>query len=133
MLKENNVRKGFFEHSQYLALKDALPSYLKPFVTFAYNVGWRDTEIAGLTWNQVDLDQGIVRLEVGDTKNNEGRTIYLDQELKILFRMQWEKRKRSGKIAEVSIAKQRNGPTGNIPLTFHKETARFSNHAKNVL
>jgi integrase len=98
MLKENNVRKDFFEHSQYLALKDALPSYLKPFVTFAYNVGWRDTEIAGLTWNQVDLDQGTVRLEVGDTKNNEGRTIYLDQELKILFRMQWEKRKRSGKI-----------------------------------
>ena len=98
MLKENNVRKGFFEPSQYLALKDALPSYLKPFVTFAYKVGWRDTEIAGLTWNQVDLDQGIVRLEVGDTKNNEGRTIYLDQELTILFHMQWEKRKRSGKI-----------------------------------
>ena len=98
MLKENNVRKGFFEPSQYLALKDALPSYLKPFVTFAYKVGWRDTEIAGLTWNQVDLDQGIVRLEVGDTKNNEGRTIYLDQELTILFHMQWEKRKRSGRI-----------------------------------
>ncbi len=98
MLMENNVRKGSFEHSQYLALKDALPSYLKPFVTFAYKVGWRDTEIAGLTWKQVDLDQGIVRLEVGDTKNNEGRTIYLDQELTILFNRQWEKRKRSGKI-----------------------------------
>jgi DNA-directed RNA polymerase subunit RPC12/RpoP len=49
MLKENNVRKGFFEHNEYLALRDALPPYLKPFVTFAYKFGWRDEEIADLT------------------------------------------------------------------------------------
>jgi len=28
MLKENNVRQGFFEHSDFIALRDALPSYL---------------------------------------------------------------------------------------------------------
>ena len=73
MLKENNVRKGFFEHGQFYGLRDVLPSYLKPFVTFAYKVGWRDSEIAGLTWSQVDRNQGIVRLEVGETKNDEGK------------------------------------------------------------
>ena len=36
MLKENNIRKGFFEHADFLALRDALPSYLKGFATFAY-------------------------------------------------------------------------------------------------
>lgn len=36
MLKENNIRKGFFEHSDFIALREALPSYLKGFVTFAY-------------------------------------------------------------------------------------------------
>ena len=36
MLKEHNVRKGFFEHEDFLALLDALPDYLKGFVTFAY-------------------------------------------------------------------------------------------------
>jgi len=98
MLKENNTRKGFFEHGDYLALKDALPSYLKGFVTFAYKTGWRLSEISNLTWSQVDLDQGIVRLEPGEAKNNEGRTVYLDEELREVFAYQWEARKKSGKV-----------------------------------
>ena len=86
MLKENNARKGFFEHSEFIALRNALPSYLKPFITFAYKTGWRLSEISTLTWNQIDINQGIVRLEVGETKNNEGRTVYLDEELKEVIR-----------------------------------------------
>jgi len=98
MLKENNIRKGFFEHGDYLALKDALPDYLKGFATFAYKTGWRVSEISNLTWNQVDREQGIVRLEAGETKNDEGRTVYLDEELKEVFNRQWEGRKKSGKL-----------------------------------
>ena len=49
MLKENNVRKGFFEHAEFVALRDHLPDYLKGFVTFAYKKGWRVSEITGLT------------------------------------------------------------------------------------
>jgi len=98
MLKENNVRKGFFEHGDFLALRDALPDYLKGFVTFAYKTGWRVSEISNLTWSQVDLDQGIVRLETGETKNDEGRTVYLDEELKEVFNEQWEKRKKSKRL-----------------------------------
>ena len=98
MLKENNTRKGFFEHGNYLALKDALPDYLKGFVVFGYKTGWRVSEISNLTWNQVDLDQGIVRLETGETKNDEGRTVYLDEELREIFNRQWEARKKSGKL-----------------------------------
>jgi integrase len=98
MLKENNTRKGFFEHGGFLALRGALPSHLKGFITFGYKVGWRVSEIANLTWNQVDRDQGIVRLEAGQTKNNEARTVYLDEELKEVFTAQWESRKKSGKL-----------------------------------
>ena len=71
MLKENNVRKGFFEHDQFLALRDHLPEYLRGFVTFAYKTGWRVSEISELTWQQVDREQGIVRIEAGESKNDE--------------------------------------------------------------
>ncbi len=81
MLKESNIRKGFFEHHEFLALRDALPFHLKPVVTFAYQTGWRRSEILKLTWDKVDLRQGIVRLDPGETKNEEGRTIYLNEEL----------------------------------------------------
>jgi len=93
MLEESNVRKGFFEHAEFVALRAELPDYLKGFVTFAYKTGWRLSEITDLTWNQVDLDNGIVRLEVGETKNDEGRTVYLDDELQEVFHSQWEVRK----------------------------------------
>jgi len=98
MLKENNTRKGFFEHAEFLALRDALPSYLKGFVTFAYKTGWRLTEITDLVWNQIDRDNGIVRLDPGETKNDEARTVYLDDELQEVFNHQWELRKRSQKL-----------------------------------
>ena len=39
MLKENYVRKGFFEHAEFIALRVELPEHLKGFVTFAYKTG----------------------------------------------------------------------------------------------
>jgi len=98
LLKENNTRKGFFEHGDFLAVRGFLPEYLRKYVTFAYKSGWRASEISSLTWSQVDLHQGIVRLEVGETKNDKGRTVYLDEELKEVFRKQWEARKKSKKL-----------------------------------
>jgi hypothetical protein len=35
MLDENNDRKGFFEHDHFLAVRAALPEYLRDFVTIA--------------------------------------------------------------------------------------------------
>jgi integrase len=98
MLKENNVRKGFFEHGDFLALRKALPEYLKGLVTFAYKIGWRVSEIEGLTWAQIDLTNRMVRLEVGETKNDEGRTVYLDKELPTVFQRREDARKKRTKI-----------------------------------
>ncbi len=93
MLQEDNIRKGFFEYDEFEALRKAMPDELRGFVTFGYKTGWRISEIAGLTWTQVDMKQGIVRLEAGDTKNTEGRTVYLDEELKEIFHKQFTGRR----------------------------------------
>jgi integrase len=111
MLKENNVRKGFFEHGDFLALREALPDYMKGFVTFAYKTGWRASEIEGLTWAQIDLANGIVRLEAGETKNDDARTIYLDEELQEVFQRQADARKERLKITPYVFTNEAgNGP-----------------------
>ena len=98
MLQEDNVRKGFFEYPSFIALKAALPDFMKGLATFGYRTGWRLSEVAGLTWSQVDLENRIIRLEVGSTKNKDGRTVYLDDELLSLFKKQWENRKQQAKL-----------------------------------
>ncbi len=72
-LQVRNTRSGFFEDSELRALLPELPEYLRPFVEFAYLTGWRANEARTLTWRQVDFATGIVRLEPGTTKNDEGR------------------------------------------------------------
>lgn len=72
-LAENNARRGFFEHGDFEKVRDALPERLRPLVTFAYHTGWRRSEIVNLTWDQVDLHTGTVRLEPGTTKNRQAR------------------------------------------------------------
>jgi integrase len=81
MLKESNVRKGFFEIEEFIRLRNVLPSYVKPVVTFAYHTGWREGEIFNLTWDKVDLKEGIIVLNPGETKNEGARTLYLNEEL----------------------------------------------------
>lgn len=38
-------------------------------------------EILNLTWEKVDIKEGIVRLNPDETKNKEGRTLYMEGEL----------------------------------------------------
>jgi integrase len=45
-------------------------------------------------------------LEVGESKNDEGRTVYLDEELKAIFNWQWEQRKRSRKLCPYVFANE---------------------------
>ena len=98
MLEESNVRTGFFEHDEFLKVRDKLPSYLKGVITFGYKLGWRVSEITGLKWNRIDRLKGIVRLEPKESKNKEGRTVYLDTELKEIIITQWELRKQSQQV-----------------------------------
>ncbi|MBI2876827.1 MAG: site-specific integrase [Candidatus Tectomicrobia bacterium] len=93
MLKENNIRKGFFEHGEFLAVREALPNDLKSVITFAYITGWRKEEVLGLCWNQVDRDARTVRIDPGVTKGGEGRTVFLEGELREVIEARWKARR----------------------------------------
>jgi len=93
MLKENNVRSGFFEWEDFTRLRNHLPEYLRPMVTFAYYTGWRISEIRSLRWPQFDQINGCVRLNPGTTKNDQGRIVYLPQEIRDLLTDLWKKRR----------------------------------------
>ena len=80
-LEENNVRKGFFHHRDYLRLKTALPDYLKPIITLAYFTGMRKAEMLGLRWDQIDFHEHIIMLDPGTTKNKEPRFVPMSEEL----------------------------------------------------
>jgi integrase len=113
MLKENNIRKGFFEHAQFIALRNELPDYLKPYTTFGYKIGWRHQELASLTWSDVDMENSILTLKVGETKNKEARTVYLDRELKEMLEKQWSNRKKTGKLVPYVFPNQEYRLPGN--------------------
>lgn len=89
-LKESAPRQVFFEPHEYLALLAKLPEEARGPVQFAYVTGWRlKSEVLPLTWEQIDLEAGTVRLLAGTTKNGEGRLIWLPDEIRALLAHQW--------------------------------------------
>ena len=73
LLREDNIRQGFFERDQFESVRAQLPGDLRGLVTLAYHTGWRmRSEIFPLQWPQVDRNVGTIRLEPGTTKNSDG-------------------------------------------------------------
>ncbi len=115
-LEVRNVRTGFFEDSEFLAVRSHLPDHLKPIVEFAHLTGWRvRSEVLPLTWRQVDFDRGIVRLEPGSTKNDEGRVFPFSAlpALADLLRCQWDR--------TMELQMQRGSV---VPWVFHRNGQR---------
>ncbi|HZR80392.1 MAG TPA: site-specific integrase [Candidatus Binatia bacterium] len=79
-IKVENVRTGFLEAEGYVRLLAELPPHLRPLAVLGCWLGWRRSELLGLEWRQVSLVTGEVRLDVGTTKNREGRVAYLPPE-----------------------------------------------------
>jgi integrase len=83
MLKEDNVRNGFFEAEQFASVRAHLKPHLQNVAAVAYITGWRvPSEILPLEWRQIDFNAGEVRLDPGTTKNGDGRVFPMTIELR---------------------------------------------------
>lgn len=83
MLKESNVRTGFLEREEFLALRAQLAEPLRELMTVAYVTGWRiQSELLPLQWRNVDFKAGRLTLNAGTTKNEAARTFPFTCELR---------------------------------------------------
>jgi integrase len=74
-LDENPPRQGFFEHAEYLAVRAHLPPDYQDVLDFGYHSGWRLREITRLSWAEIDLPGGVVRLSPERSKTKLGRLL----------------------------------------------------------
>jgi len=85
-LKEADPRAGFFGPEQYTAIRRHLEPDLQLATDIDYTYGWRtQSEVLTREWRHVDLKAGILRLDAGETKNREGRVVYLTPALLMAF------------------------------------------------
>jgi integrase len=77
-ITEPDTSKGFIDDWKYTRLTALVTDgWLRLFTEIAYTYGWRRSELAGLRVRQADLVRRTLRLEVGETKNDEGREVVM--------------------------------------------------------
>jgi len=85
-LEESAPRQGFFEADAFAAVRRRLSDDLQVAVTVSYVYGWRmQSEVLALEQRQLNLDAGTLTLDPGQTKNGEGRVVFLTPDLKLLL------------------------------------------------
>ena len=77
----DNVREGFFEHEQYLKMRE-LPFHQQLILVIGYHLGLRRAEILSLRWDQVDWQANLLRLSPKTTKTKKSRNAPLYGELR---------------------------------------------------
>lgn len=93
LLQEASPRKGFFEKTDFDRVKRQLADRpdLIAAISIMYTYGWRVSEVLGLTLAQIDLGAKTIRLNPGQTKNREGRVVYMTPEIETLLIRQVER------------------------------------------
>jgi integrase len=80
-IRVDNARKGFFEESDFRRVLDHLPEPLRVLAVVGFWTGWRKGDLLRLERRRhVDLEAGTLRLFPGETKNKDGRLVYLPPE-----------------------------------------------------
>ena len=75
-IEDDNVRQGFIEQAQYLALREAMPDHLKAMLVVGYHCGNRLGELRKLRCRQINLGAREIRIDQkGQAKGKRPRTL----------------------------------------------------------
>lgn len=78
-VKVSNVRQEIVTDADIPAILAELPADIRDAIHFGALTGWRIlSEVLPLTWSQVNTEGGVIRWEVGATKNEAGRVLAYD-------------------------------------------------------
>ena len=91
-LEENPPLDGFLEHAEYLKIRAHLPTSYQDVLDFAYYSGSRRNAIASLTWDEVDLAGGVIRLLPRRSKTKSGRVLAISPPLQLVLQRRHERR-----------------------------------------
>lgn len=111
MLREDNVRSGFFTREEVERLTRFLAKPLSHMVWFGFLTGWRLEECRQLCWRNVDFERGEIRIDVGGDKNRAGRVFPMTSEIRVILRDLDSRNKANASQADgtVSLAVTRRG------------------------
>jgi integrase len=77
-------RVRYLQPGELRTVLEVSPAWLRPVVVLAACTGMRRSELLGLRWLNVDMTNGRVMLS--QTKNGEGRVVYLNETAKAAIR-----------------------------------------------
>ena len=84
-LPEDSVRMKVLSQEEFSKLIICCPHYLRPIVILAFYSGMRKSEIVFLTWKEVDLAKGFIRLNADRAKTKVARSIPLHPDVKFVL------------------------------------------------
>lgn len=81
MKKGSDVRNRILSPDEFDALMEHAKGHTRQIIAMGYYTGMRKGEILALTWNKVDMQNRLIKLEEEDTKDKEARKIPICREL----------------------------------------------------
>jgi len=78
--KESNQRLRWLSYDEADKLSRALPKHTRSMMLFTLATGLRESNVTGLEWSQIDLDQKIAWIYADQSKSNKNLRIPLNQD-----------------------------------------------------
>lgn len=85
LLRKPNVRRTVIDEEAFQRLFEASEEALRPILLVAFDTGMREREVLDLRWEQVNLKEGVIRLQPQDTKSEDARVIVLTQRVRTML------------------------------------------------